>query len=250
MKRFTETTKWDDPWFLDLTGTQKLLFMYCCDKCDNSGVIDASPRKVMFDLNIDIDFDKEMKSLDSRIEKLESGKYWIKGFINYQFGKLKEASNLHKNVINLLEQNGIYDRIFNPSSTLDKGYMIGPSKGKGIVKVNEKGKEGIAKGNNYTDEFETAWISFGKYGVKKKAFEYWQKLTIEQQISVTNAIPSYKECVKAGRTQMQFEGWINPKNENWTCDWSVALKSLSPQQQTFASSSQNNKEKDYSDGWK
>ncbi len=66
------------------------------------------------------------------------------------------------------------------------------------------------------NRFENAWQAFGRVGNKKKAFEYWQKLTIEQIESIEKVIPHY--LIYLGKTdysQKYFEGWINPKNELW-----------------------------------
>jgi len=70
--------------------------------------------------------------------------------------------------------------------------------------------------------FESCWIAFGKYGVKKKAFEYWRKLSQDDCESISKAIPDYLKVVAAGRKQMQFEGWINPANRKWDVDWKKA----------------------------
>lgn len=36
-RRFTETGKWDDPWFRRLSPAAKLLFQFICDRCDCAG---------------------------------------------------------------------------------------------------------------------------------------------------------------------------------------------------------------------
>lgn len=51
--RFTNTNKWNDGWFVDLKPTAKLLFMYLCDQCTNSGVIEINEKKIAFDLGAD-----------------------------------------------------------------------------------------------------------------------------------------------------------------------------------------------------
>jgi len=37
VKRFTETTKWLDPWFRKLPAKVKIFWMYLIDSCDNAG---------------------------------------------------------------------------------------------------------------------------------------------------------------------------------------------------------------------
>jgi len=98
MKRFTETTKWDDPWFLDLSSDTKLFWLYLCDKCDNAGVIDIHERKAAFEMGCDSPIDNMLRELGNRVTTLDSGKYHIKGFVKYQFGDVSSNSNLHKSV--------------------------------------------------------------------------------------------------------------------------------------------------------
>ncbi|MDY0104635.1 MAG: hypothetical protein RBS07_17010 [Lentimicrobium sp.] len=42
--RFTQTDKWKDGWFSELTTEQKLLFIYITDTCDIAGFIEFTPR--------------------------------------------------------------------------------------------------------------------------------------------------------------------------------------------------------------
>jgi hypothetical protein len=40
LKRFTETTKWADPWFRKLPLRLKSLWHWLCDTCDMAGVLE------------------------------------------------------------------------------------------------------------------------------------------------------------------------------------------------------------------
>lgn len=143
MKRFTETTKWDDPWYIDLTAEAKTLWCYLTDKCDNAGVIDLSHRQANFLLNGQVGTETLLSEIGDRVTMLKSGKIMVNGFVDFQFGELKEASNLHKNVIKLLKKHCLYDDEIKGSLTLDEGFGKAPSigKGKGLSKGEGKGEE-------------------------------------------------------------------------------------------------------------
>ncbi len=160
MKRFTETTKWLDPWFAELSTKSKLLWMYLCDNCDNAGVVDLSTRIAGVLVGCaELEIDDSLDDIETRITILDNGKILICGFIHFQFGTLSEASNLHKNVIKLIKQHELKISDFKGSLTLKEAFMKAPSKGKG------KGK-GISKGK-------------GK-GIPNKKVSGFQPPTIEQ----------------------------------------------------------------------
>jgi hypothetical protein len=182
MKRYTETTKWDDPWFLDLSSDTKLFWLYLCDKCDNAGVIDIHERKAAFEMGCDSPVDNMLKELGTRVEQL-GAKWHIVGFVKYQFGDVSSNSNLHKSVRSLCHKHALPD----PSLTLHDSIMITPSigigkgKGKGTVKVKVE----------YSEQFEALWKLYGLKGNKKAAYAEWQKLNESQKDDATKAIPDY-----------------------------------------------------------
>jgi len=200
MKRFTETTKWDDPWFLDLSPEAKLLWLYLCDKCDNSGVVDLHERKACFELGLDhIDCIDELRT---RLSYLDNGKIHIESFISFQYGELKDSSNLHKSVIQLLKNHGLP----NPSGTLQDVILMTPSKGKGkgTVKVNGKGKE-------YTPQFEAVWKEYGMKGSKKVSFERWQKLTEAEKEQAAKGLKPYLLETPEKQYRKDFERYLSQK---------------------------------------
>lgn len=74
------------------------------------------------------------------------------------------------------------------------------------------------------DIFEQAWAAFGRYGVKKKALAYWKRYSTDDRNAIAEQVPKYMAVVKAGRRQMQMEGWLNPEHRRWDMEWSVALQ--------------------------
>ena len=173
-KRFTDTQKWLDPWFADLTPEQKLLWLYLCDMCDNSGVVDLSIRLAQAIIGGEENIKENLTALSRRVKVIDGGKYHLPTFVDFQFGKLSEHSNLHKSVISCLKKNKIDHPIFKGTLRVPEGYLkgTGKGKGKGIVKVKVK-----ADGN-----FEKFWSAYPKKIGKGVALAAWGKLGITDDL--------------------------------------------------------------------
>jgi hypothetical protein len=50
--RFTNTDKWRDSWFSELTPYEKLLFIYFCDNCDIAGFCEINSRRIAFETGL------------------------------------------------------------------------------------------------------------------------------------------------------------------------------------------------------
>jgi hypothetical protein len=118
MKRFTETNKWDDPWFIRLPLPYKLLWIYLCDRCDRSGVIDFSSELASIQIGNQVS-EQDLLELGNRLQKLPNGKWRIMKFLSFQYGTIDARCPAHKPVIRLIEANGIkYPINNNPSYRL------------------------------------------------------------------------------------------------------------------------------------
>jgi len=110
-KRFTDTTKWNEDWFLDLNSSHKLFWIYVCDNCDHAGIF--KPNKRLFELlighKIDIqEFIGVVNSDKVRVLELANGRWYLTGFISFQYGgKLNENNRVHKSILALLIKNEI-----------------------------------------------------------------------------------------------------------------------------------------------
>lgn len=106
MKRFTETTKWTDPWFRKLRPSSKLLWFFLCEQCDCAGVIDLDLELASFMVGEPITQD-DVDAIGTRLADLPNGKTRIVKFIEFQYGVLSESCPAHKPVLRALSAHGI-----------------------------------------------------------------------------------------------------------------------------------------------
>lgn len=110
-KRFTDTMKWNEDWYLDLALVDKLFWIYICDNCDHAGIF--KPNKRMFELLIGgkIDVRKFLQTINQdkpRVCVLGNGRWFLTGFIEFQYGnKLNPNNRVHKSILKLLNENDI-----------------------------------------------------------------------------------------------------------------------------------------------
>lgn len=110
MKRFVETERWFDPFFMELSLEAKAFYSYLCDRCDNAGVFERNDRIARTCLNADLNFDELLGELGDRVEKLPTGKLWITRFIRVQLnGKPLKPDKIpaHAQIIRFLNDAGI-----------------------------------------------------------------------------------------------------------------------------------------------
>lgn len=132
MKRFTETSKWCDPWFRGLTGVQKLVFIYVAEKCNNAGFWEADEEGMAFETklsksNISGAWEGLARGLIHR-----SGWVWVRRFLRHQKNEnLNPQNNAHTQIISLVREQldrfsgvvefeefrGAYQGLFSPSGT-------------------------------------------------------------------------------------------------------------------------------------
>jgi len=113
MKRYTETTKWNqNKWFRKLEMKHKLLWFYINDTCDSVGVWRED-----FELAgyyIDCTFDKEevIKIFGKRIFIIDETKFWIINFCKFQYGLILEGTQSPplKSYLKLLKTQNLYNR--------------------------------------------------------------------------------------------------------------------------------------------
>lgn len=148
-KRYTDSNKWNDVWFLDLPNKYKLFWVWLLDNCDQAGIWEVSFKLAKFHIGEDLEPSEVKRILGKKIIEIEDGKKWfIPNFIFFQHGEsLSKKNPALKQVFYFFDKYNLYKYIpykvvkgglKHLQSTL-KGTTVG-SKVKVIVKEKEKGK--------------------------------------------------------------------------------------------------------------
>lgn len=103
MKRFSETTKWADPWFRALPIEAKCLWLWILDNCDCAGIIEIDMGLAEFQIGASKPLQTCLQALGGRVE-MHGSKLFVPKFIRYQYGEeLNLANTAHRGVIRRLE---------------------------------------------------------------------------------------------------------------------------------------------------
>lgn len=183
-KRFTDTMKWDDPWFMEMDAKHKLLWLYIVDKCDNAGVwkINTAIASVYIGDPVSKDDLLFFNNGKDRIKLFDNDtKLLVKAFVKFQIvdlnsiDKSSKPSNLQKNCISSVLQYIESEQLTADdygilSGKLPHLYRILGGKGKGKGKDNGNSKD---KEDTYSAEFENFWMVYPRKEGKGKAWESW-----------------------------------------------------------------------------
>lgn len=139
MKRFTETLKWDDPWFRGLKGVEKLIFLYVIDRCNNAGFWEIDEAGMAFQTKLsEAHINGAWQGLVRGLIVV-GGWVWVRRFLRHQKNEnLNPENNAHVQIISLLsEQVERFDnepefqKFLAPYEPLLRGIGKGKGKGKG-----------------------------------------------------------------------------------------------------------------------
>lgn len=172
-RRFTDTTKWDDPWFRKLPLIYKAFWEFLRDKVDAAGFWKTDFDAAYFFLDQKFDPADALKHFNQDKERvINHGPYWeLADFLVFQYGILTEACKPHRPIMALLEK------------YKSKGY------GKGIERVldtleekeqeqeQEKEKKGGAGGRTSRPTLEEVRSLFQEKGCPAEAekfFDYYE----------------------------------------------------------------------------
>ena len=188
-KRFTDNQKWSKSWFMDLEIEDKLLWIYMTDSCNHAGIWEVNWKLTSFMVGFQVA--KLPDSFEKQVYKINEKKYFIKDFIDFQYGKLVENNNAHKSVIAILNKYNINSGASQP--------LVSPSQG---VKDKDKDKDKVKVKDKDKDKVKNF-----KKPIIEECVDYFKKMKY----------PDYKNQAEKFFYFYESKGWMVGKNKmkNW-----------------------------------
>jgi coenzyme F420-reducing hydrogenase delta subunit len=111
-KRFTDTEKWKDEWFTDLTNDYKVIWQYLLDTCDNAGIFKKNIKILNIMCNTNVSAEDILNTFKGRISILSDDKWFINKFCVFQYGSefLNSKNKAVTSAVQKLIDNGIIDK--------------------------------------------------------------------------------------------------------------------------------------------
>ena len=108
-KRFTDTDKWKDEWYTELSSDYKIIWQYLLDTCDNAGIYKRNIKLLNYYCNTNVSAEDILKVFNKRVNQLTDDKWLINKFCVYQYGNdfLESTNKAVLSAIKILEQNNI-----------------------------------------------------------------------------------------------------------------------------------------------
>jgi hypothetical protein len=109
--RFTDSRKWDDPWFRKLPCKYKAFFVFLLDKCNHAGIWKVDFESAEFHIGEKLSSEEILGFMGNRIVELKE-KWFIPKFIDFQYQSslqdLNPMNRVHKSVLDILKKEGAY----------------------------------------------------------------------------------------------------------------------------------------------
>jgi hypothetical protein len=85
-KRFSDSEKWQDVWFTELTNDQKIIWIYLLDHCDNAGIFKLNIKLINFNCSTNISVEDFISIFKDRITQINKESWLINKFCVFQYG--------------------------------------------------------------------------------------------------------------------------------------------------------------------
>jgi hypothetical protein len=202
-KRFTDSEKWKKPFIKKLPMQYKLLWFYLLDDCNHAGVWQVDLEIALEIASLRIGYNLNLKdcinALNEKIKVFDNGEKWfIKDFVEFQYGELNEKNRAHNSVITVLKKYNLLSLNKPLVSPLQEAKDKDKDKDKEVLRVFDE-----TSFENLERIFKT-----NKIEIRKK---------LEEFLEVEKITPTFRNK-QIGEILKHFRNWLN-YNTNNSAPW-------------------------------
>lgn len=223
-KRFTDTNKYKKSFIRGLQGAYKLLWDYLYHDCDHSGIwiVDFEIAQAYLGADMVVSKNKALELFNfeqERIVELDGGKKWfLPGFIEFQYGLLSDKNRAHNSVISTLKKFNLLeiDNTLKKNKPLTSPLQGGKEKDKDKELDKDKEKEKVAIEVEILESFpfEEFWKMYDKKTGKNDCAKKFLKISEDQRALIWQHVPRYVESTPNKQYRKDPETYLNGKHWN------------------------------------
>lgn len=166
-KRLTDTDKWKDEWYSNLSNDYKIIWQWLLDNCDHAGICKKNMRLLNFMCNTSVKEEEIIEVMEGRVVSVKDN-WFIPNFLKFQYKTLTSKKPVIVSVVNRLLETNCYTMI--PKS-FGNDYLIIKDKDKDKDIVNDKDidekntKQGKKSNSDFANQYRETRTQIEK-GIK------------------------------------------------------------------------------------
>lgn len=174
-KRFTDTDKWKDDWYISLGNDYRIIWQWLLDNCNHAGICKRSLALLNRDCNTRITEDDLLSVMEGRVIAKDT-LWFIPKFLKFQYNGLNNSRPVTLSVIKELEKTGLAAMI---PEGFGNDYLIIKDKDKDKVISSKKDKPTRTREEKKeitlpfdTPTFEAGWNLWKAFRKEQHKFTY------------------------------------------------------------------------------
>lgn len=222
-KRFTDTNKYKKSFIRGLQGPYKLLWDYLYHDCDHSGIwiVDFEIAQTYLGPDMKVNKDDALKYFNDeeiRIVEIDSSKKWfLPGFIEFQYGILSDKNRAHSSVITTLKKYNLIDLDFNliKHKPLTSPLQGGKEKDKDKEmdkEMEQEKEEGATVEILDPYPFDEFWEMYAKKIGRADCERKFSKISESDKSEIWQHVPAYVANTTMIQFRMHPESYLNGKH--------------------------------------
>lgn len=217
-KRFTDTTIWDRPWFRKLSPKMKEAWRFLCEKSDHAGIWEIDFETMSYFVGDKVTREDVIFHFGEMI-RFHGSQILVVGFVEFQYGELKDTNNAHRSVIQRLKSLAPAEGLTSPlPGDQDK------DKDKEMEKEEKKTflNDAAKMENRFKFDYALIFDTYPRHEQRTAAMSWMQSNihTSEHFDILSTAVKNYRKQCEQDKTERRFIKLFLTFTKEWQ-EWAV-----------------------------